>query len=842
MLYTAQEKNKRIFWLGMHKILVETELKRLRILGYEVFNPPYLSSIIDQSAALDWKPPSDSTLPQEAIAILAKTNFFYAAIPPAAAEILNQYFGAVIVTINPEWLKNILKVYHGKLIYRVYGQPYNLSQYFTDNYVLDLITERKDFWFCPHHEKTLLIEDLWLARLNMRIIPYALSSDVISLQDTWDFQETYNPCMGLMCPRALDNTYYRRHYNILKTHFSGKNFKVFGVQIIPVPDPQVIGTLQRKDFLAYFLKLRGFIYHYPDPAVCYLPPIEFMTLGGPVLFLKDCLLSNYSEGPSAPGEAKNMALLAIRAEQLRKGDIYLSNEIIESQRKIRLLYHPSYVWPIFDKAIKEILGSNISAPAAKIIFKTSRKNIHSVNLNAEESILIPFHNLGISILKSNKKLSYYSAEGIVRVTNLMVNTLINNGKIVIITCRRCDFGKVHGFFTQYIKDYTKLKILIIENGIILRIRYKTSLFLRKSILLKKTKILFIHLINFLKKTAYKIKLLLNKPAVQRAILSIQFSVKFIKNIFSGASSYIHTINKNPSISHIVIPHYYLFPETQAAKKTTFLYLPDYLPHFYKDSLAMGDHWTWRYIGKKLARKAELIITNSEVTRDYLPNSVLRIKKEKIINFPLAYLNQIQEEKNDACAKDSNKDLPPLFVIYPTRNRPSKRLNDFSEVIYLVNNRLKADGDKRRIYGVLTAAFIPNIYNKYLINLQPLPDILLTKIYKHAVALLFTSENEGNFPTQINEALYLDTPIIATNIPQITTELGELANTLQLIEVGDHIKFADAILYTMDNREKVLHTQQKAREYIINHFSNEQFSRKLLAIFSKNFTKLTDENT
>lgn len=36
---------KRIFWLGMHKVLSQTELPHLRALGYEVFNPPYLSSV-----------------------------------------------------------------------------------------------------------------------------------------------------------------------------------------------------------------------------------------------------------------------------------------------------------------------------------------------------------------------------------------------------------------------------------------------------------------------------------------------------------------------------------------------------------------------------------------------------------------------------------------------------------------------------------------------------------------------------------------------------------------------------------------------------------------------------
>ncbi len=831
MLNIAQEKNKRIFWLGMHKILVETELKRLRILGYEVFNPPYLSSIIDQSAVLDWEPPSDSTLPQEAISILAKTNFFYEAIPAAAAEILNQYFGTVIVTINPDWLKNILEVYHGKLIYRVYGQPYSLSKYFTNNYILDLITERENFWFCPHHEKTLLIEDLWLKRLNTRVIPYCLSDDVINLQDTWAFQETCNTSVGLMCPRALDNSYYRHHYKILKTNFSEKEFKIFGVQIIPVLDPQVIGTLQRKDFLAYFDRLRGFVYHYPDSAVCYLPPIEFMTLGGPVLFLKGSLLSRYFGNHSAPGESKNIITLAVRAEQLRQGDKQLTNEIIESQKKISMLYHPSYVWPIFDKAITEILGSNIPAPAAKIIFKTSTKNLHETNLDTEKSVLIPFHNLGINILKGQKKLNYYSVEGIIRVTHLMVNTLVNDGKTVIITSFRRDFGKIHGFFVQHANDYAKLKILIIENGIFSRLIRQIKLFLRKSTFIKKIKDLFIRLVNFLKKIRYKIKLLLKEAATKRALLSIQLFVKFVKSIFSGTHTYIHTINKNSSISHVIIPHYYLFPETHAVKKVTFLYLPDYFPHFYKNSLAMGDHWTWRYTGKKLANKAKLILTNSEFTRNYLPATKLKVIKEKIIKVPLTYLNQIQKVDDDAILKEFIKSLPPLFVFYPTRVRPSKRLNDFSKAVSLANNRLKANADKRRIYGVLTTEFTPNISNKYLINLQPLSDRLLTEIYRHSVALLFTSENEGNFPTQINEALYLNIPIIATNIPQITTELGEISNTLQLIEVGDCIKFSNAILYTIDNREKILHSQQKAREYINNHFSFEQFSTKFLASFS-----------
>ena len=257
---------------------------------------------------------------------------------------------------------------------------------------------------------------------------------------------------------------------------------------------------------------------------------------------------------------------------------------------------------------------------------------------------------------------------------------------------------------------------------------------------------------------------------------------------------------------------------------------------------MGSHWTWRLNGKKLANKAKLILTNSEFTRNYLPATKLKVIKEKIIKIPLTYLNQIQKVDDDAILKEFIKSLPPLFVFYPTRVRPSKRLNDFFVTVRIVNNRLQASDEKRRVYGVLTTPFTPDVPNEYLISLPTLPDKTLAEIYKRATALLFTSENEGNFPTQINEALYLNTPIIATNIPQITDELVEKNNALQLVEVGNCIKFADAVLYTMNNRALVLATQQITREFAIKNFSYEQFSTQLLAIFFENSTDLTTEPT
>ncbi|WP_216093567.1 glycosyltransferase, partial [Rickettsiella grylli] len=272
-----------------------------------------------------------------------------------------------------------------------------------------------------------------------------------------------------------------------------------------------------------------------------------------------------------------------------------------------------------------------------------------------------------------------------------------------------------------------------------------------------------------------------------------------------------------------------------------LYLPDYLPHFYKGSREMGDHWVWRSIARTLTKKAKLILTNSEFTRNYLPDTILRVPKEKIISFPLPYLPSPQKKENPSLINTLCKKLPRLFIFYPTRDRTSKRLDDFSKIINIVNDRLKAKGMKKRLYGVLTTQFISKKQkNNYLIHLPRLTDTALIQVYQLASALLFTSENEGNFPTQINEALYLNTPVIATNIPQITLELGEVSNFLQLVDVGDCEKFAGAVLYTIDNREKVLAIQQKVRDYAKKHFSYDQFATQFLAIFEQNFTPSTQE--
>lgn len=821
--------NKRIFWLGMHKVLSQTELPRLRALGYEVFNPPYLSDVYDQSAVYDWGP-SDSGLPKEALEILERTNFFYDEIPPQAAEVLNAYFDAAIVTINPLWLVHFLKAYHGRVIYRTYGQPYSLSDELINLGGLALITERNDFWFMPHSEKVVDIEDDWL-RSRMMTVPYCLPQDVVDLRDTWDIGGSV-PELGLLCPRAADIPYYSNNYRHLKHYFPAKGYRIFGAQNVPVlRDEQVIGTVERSEFLRRFAQMRGFAYHYEEPTVCYLPPIEFMTLGGPVLFKKGSLLCRYFPA-SAPGRADSIEELVKRSEQLRKGGRVFSRELIESQTEVRKLYQPEFVWPIFDQAITTALGDAGTNRAPELIYTPTAK----IEARVAETVVVAFHGFGPLVVRHNGE--YHCAEGIARVIRQIIRALADLGFKIVVTSRQEDVGRVHGFLRSAAGP--DLGIMVTEEEVPGGGKAMKAMGrLRQIASTRPFSVNIDHL-----KGLYRAGDLKRMPralastaavATFKAMRRVEQQVENIK-IANGAiprAKYVDLINADANIDHVLISHYYMFPElAHLEDKNVVLYLPDYMPHFYKGSVEMGATQQSEVIGRKMVAKARRILTNSAFTASYLPKTTLAARPEDIVHVPLPFLN---DSSYDVESPGRLGTLPRHYVFYPTRNRPSKRLTDFAKTVAIVNERLEKVGSRDQLVGLLTTPLTGKSAagaEGHLVSLSELTDAELGYLYKNALCLLFTSEMEGNFPTQMTEALHLGVPVVATNIPLITMELGDASASLDLVDVGDCEGFADRVMSILADRAAAVRRQSDARELSSQKFAYDNFKYGLSELFRR----------
>lgn len=344
---------KRVFWLGMHKVLVQTELYRLRELGYEVFNPAYLSDVVDQSADLNWDEMQDTTLPKDVFDTLANTNFFYTKLSDEICEILNEYFDAIIVTIAPVWLEPIVKGYNGCIIYRVYGQAHSITDEFVGRDMQKHVENNEKFFFLPHAAEAV-VEEAQFFRHNEFVVPYCLVNDVFGYQDSWDRRYVINGEVAVTCPN-ISNDFFRGHYDFLKERYNRYFIKLYGVQVEHIEDNAVVGSIPRKDLLERWTKISCYIYTYDDPRVCYLPPIEVMVIGAPVLFCCGSLLDKYFVGIDTPARFNSPEEALILCDRIRSGDFHLIDEILKHQKNIRKKYTPSTVWPAFDRVITSLI-------------------------------------------------------------------------------------------------------------------------------------------------------------------------------------------------------------------------------------------------------------------------------------------------------------------------------------------------------------------------------------------------------------------------------------------------------------------------------------------------------
>lgn len=248
---------------------------------------------------------------------------------------------------------------------------------------------------------------------------------------------------------------------------------------------------------------------------------------------------------------------------------------------------------------------------------------------------------------------------------------------------------------------------------------------------------------------------------------------------------------------------------------------------------MGSDIKWEKIGKQIAKKAKGIFTNSEFTVKYLPETALRVDEKKIFCTHLPFLNKIKNNNQENDSSNFAIKLPDTYIFYPTRNRPSKRLNDFLAVLDLINFRLEALGVEQRIYGVLTTELSEDEITKYPLGaaylrvITEVSDQQLELLYKNAHCLLFTSEMEGNFPTQISEALKFRTPIISSKMALIVAELGQYSDYLQLIETGNIAKYAEAVISLLSNRDDVLKSQELVSNWVDAEFTIEKFNEEFL---------------
>ncbi len=734
------DSDNRILWLGMHIVLTRTELPRLRQMGYEVFNPPYRSMIYDQSADLDWDVAQPTTLPKEVFDLLARTDFFYKPIPRNVADVLNEYFGTVIVTINPDWLNEVLKVYRGRVIYRIYGQLFSICDSIFDRELLDNIQQRDDFFVVSHAEEAVIDEHDWLKN-RMRVVPYMLAPDVFGCEGTWE-QFDHRREIMVNIPN-IANPYYANMYHHISTFFTEDHFRIYGIQREPVDDPQVVGTLTRDQLLESFQTIAGLYYPYHEKRVCYLPPIEMMTIGGPVLYVKNSLLASYFGHPT-PGLVEDVDEAKKKARWLLRGDRRFIHEVIESQTPVARRYHPDHVWPIFEKTFSDLISGEVQPRLAPTLILSDFGAPPDPPADAESKkrVYILFHFPGGVVQHIDGE--YFSAEGVPRVVQKFVSALLQiTDAEIVLTCASHRLFHTEGFFDASASD-GRIKVLSIDQlwqrgGLIRRIRVAVQRVRRRTRRLsygmgagmrrlrakvyafggklwsptwlmlwpfRLAALIVLYVAHFAGRVferlvvwsyrtlrwlshvpGRKIKACLYRSTLLRRLARVGFVDSFRRHLEQRKRrKYVAFVNADPNVEFVLVPHYYLFPEAQAVTAPTVLYLADYTPHFFPDQVfEPGRDEANVKIGRGLANSCTAIFTNSEFSKSYLPETALQAPADRITSIPIPLLiGERSDQTDDAEGPIIDHLDGKRFICYPTQNRPNKQiallLEIFAEVL------------------------------------------------------------------------------------------------------------------------------------------------------------------
>lgn len=442
-------KTKRVFWFGAHKVLKPTELRNLRELGFEVFNPPYITPIYDQSQDLrvDWDQPT--TLPPEVFRELMANDFFYTELSPQIGELLNEYFDVAIVTINPEWLRSFLRTFKGALIYRLYGQHFRLSDELIARGIWELIVNRDDVWIVPFARESVEREHAWFLDRCVAFVPYQIPDDVFELSGTWS-GDSSSPEIATNIPN-IQNPYYAAAYSDFAARFRQPVFRIYGPQRAHPPDPRIVGSLDRPEFLARLAGSSGYLYDYTDD-VCYLPPIEMMEIGGPVIYREGSLLSRFY-GERTPGLMRDNLDAEAKIRLLAAGDRGFVSEVLSAQEIVRRRYDRAVVRPLFDTAFSALLHPG---PPRRPVMRYADRVLSVTSLGEEAESDLPTVAVLLHIerwFEHGPTGRVQPRSGLAELMGRVVETMVRRrGEKVLVTCSADEVAVFQDLFLEDIRS------------------------------------------------------------------------------------------------------------------------------------------------------------------------------------------------------------------------------------------------------------------------------------------------------------------------------------------------------------------------------------------------------
>ena len=356
-------REERMAWLINHTTLRDAELPIIRSFGMEVYTSKELPDGNEfRTASVDYSEDEHSTLPNWVLERLNRHNFYEEGVPNEIAEILNGYFGTVVVTSYFPPLRDLVRNYRGRILVRVFGreQPHNYSEYFTymgqGDFWRHAWAVQHRLWFTPCYDSIAPIEEKFL-RDRTVILPLALPDRILRAENRWVGTDRR---VMFLCPRIKTAPgYYGRFYEEFKQHLGHLPHIIPGHQPIPVDDPNVTGYVTDDQMQAWFRELRVMFYHSREPRHLHYHPLEAVAYGMPLIFMKGGLVEQLMGPGVKPGGCDTYEEAESKLRRILDGDDAFTRAVIESQIALLDTFRPQYVRNVWEK---NFIGNIMKTP------------------------------------------------------------------------------------------------------------------------------------------------------------------------------------------------------------------------------------------------------------------------------------------------------------------------------------------------------------------------------------------------------------------------------------------------------------------------------------------------
>jgi hypothetical protein len=339
-------KKKRVLWLCNHATLLQTEVPLLRRMGFEVFIPKIIpDDDANKSTVVSFEHDKTLSINADDLKTLNEYDFYTGKYSEKVHDIINSNFQTAIFTCFPGLLKFLIKNFNGLLLMRVFGREKDFTYWDAVNKILgseqNELTRIKNRFFLSVAYDNIAENEKGFFRNNSIFMPLGIP-DSLKNELEGIYKGTENQIF-FVCPRIKTSSYYHSIYNDFKCNFGKLPHVIGGMQPKPVKDDdKVSGFLNRDEFNSLFSKNKVMFYHSQEPRHLHYHPIEAITAGMPLVFMRGGML-DFLDGKNLPGRCQSVKEARKKIKAILRGDKKLTNEIITSQKIILKHFDEKYV-------------------------------------------------------------------------------------------------------------------------------------------------------------------------------------------------------------------------------------------------------------------------------------------------------------------------------------------------------------------------------------------------------------------------------------------------------------------------------------------------------------------